>query len=228
MPEKIYYSDEEWDKLTDIVFRMRASDPVPALTTLVERAMSQMPRKRKLTTQTLGPLLERLSEKMQNLLDAERRISVLTAQLQTAQKDHTTREQVLKSLTDNEIVSLFGPRVLHKVAEILTKPVVEQVCNVTSVAPKRKAVFKVGIVGLKNEGQRHDLDNKTDLNVSVISIEPFDRHPPVCDLYIVWTDFVSHGSSDHIPSPVFHSGGLNRMAGMINQRYDEWRKTFQS
>jgi hypothetical protein len=125
---------------------------------------------------------------------------------------------------------MFGPRVLHKVAEILTKPVVEQVCNVECVAPvaKRKTVFKVGIVGLKSAGQRHDLDNKTELNVSVIGIESFDKHPPVCDLYIVWTDFVAHGAYNHISNYVSFTGGLNKMAELINQRYHAWRKTYES
>ena len=200
----IRYEAEEWDQLFDIVWKMRMKDQQSALKTLVDRAMAQMPRKRKM--QSFEPLLERFTMRMKQLeADAERGHRL--AQMPKG----TTREEVIKSLTDEELVSLFGKRVLGQLIKNLEKKVIRPVPtdDPESVVLRKP---KVCIYGLRG-AQLHHLQEKLP-DVDLISVEQFQA-PPKSEATIAWIDFIRHGS--YPTHATRYSGGLEGMARLITE-----------
>lgn len=206
----IRYEAEEWDQLFEIVWKMRMKDQQSALKTLVDRAMAQMPRKRKM--QSFEPLLERFAMRMEQLeADAERGHRL--AQMPKG----TTREEVIKSLTDEELVSLFGKRVLGQLIKNLEKKVIHPVRVDDDPArmgptPPILRKPKVCIYGLRG-AQLHHLQEKLP-DVDLISVEQF-QVPPKSEATIAWIDFIRHGS--YPVHATRYSGGLEGMVRLITE-----------
>lgn len=110
--ERIVWTDEEWEKLADLVVRMRLNDPVPALYTLANKAMDSFPsdRRRKIQGAAfLGPLPELVSNKFKELQHAAEQ----AVKLQQRLDESRTAEEILESLSDTEIIRLYGERFLN-------------------------------------------------------------------------------------------------------------------
>lgn len=226
--EKVRYDSAEWDKLADIIFTMRKNNPASALASFVKKAMSQMPpdRRRVLTIQTLGPIIERLKAKYRDLDQLAAKAESLDEALTDIRSRSLTRQNVIQSFTDDELVSLFGQRVLRRMADQMDEPVVEpSTWSVTQIndgevwkpGPKK---LVIGVLGLKNESQRLLLQNQLGDDYEVRILNPGDKSH--CDLFVVWTRFVSHADSEKYKSnnTVYHHGGLNTMAQLIQEETD--------
>lgn len=111
--QRIYWTDQEWDNLAHIVFKMRLNHLEESITVLVGRAMEQIPpeRRRKfISVQSMQPLVRRLhalSEKMQK--DAA---EVDGYRQRITNYKEVKPEDVLNGLSDEEVVSRFSDRVL--------------------------------------------------------------------------------------------------------------------
>ena len=111
---KVEWSDEEWDRLADLIESMRRNNPEPPLSVLITRALAQFPqdRRRKLVgVKSMEPLTKRLKERSQILLDAKtdkEKLVFKMAQMQEA----PSKDEILAGLTDEEVVEMFSQRVL--------------------------------------------------------------------------------------------------------------------
>ena len=223
--EKVRYDSAEWDKLADIIFTMRKNNPASALASLAKKAMSQMPpdRRRVLTIQTLGPIIERLKAKYRDLDQLAAKAESLDEALTDIRSRSLTRQNVIQSFTDDELVSLFGQRVLRRMADQMDEPVVEPSTwsvtheEVWKPGPKK---LVIGVLGLKNESQRLLLQNQLGDDYEVRILNPGDKSH--CDLFVVWTRFVSHADSEKYKdnNTLYHHGGLNTMAQLIREETD--------
>lgn len=225
MADHIRYTVEEWDKLADIIFTMRKNNPACALATLAKKAMSQMPpdRRRVLTVQTLGPIIDRLKERYRDLDQLAAKAESLDEALTDIRSRSLTRQNVIQSFTDDELVSLFGQRVLRRMADQMDEPVVEPSTWSVTVEganevwkPGSKRVV-VGVLGFKNESQRLLLQNQLGDNYEVRRLNTLTNQ--ICNLYVVWTRFVSHADSEKYKgnNTLYHHGGLNTMAQLIRE-----------
>ena len=105
MAEKVKWTDEEYDRLADIVFAMRLANPEPPLVTLINQAMGQFSEHRRRKIQAVNnvtPLLARLE--------------VLLAKFRVSQAENESlRGRLVAAETspdDDEVLRLYGPRVL--------------------------------------------------------------------------------------------------------------------
>lgn len=226
--DRVRYTKEEWDKLADIIFSMRKNNPASALATLAKKAMSQMTpdRRRELTVQTLGPIIDRLKERYRDLDQLAAKAESLDEALTDIRSRSLTRQDVIKSFTDDELVSLFGQRVLRRMADQMGEPVVEAPGSYTvSVTHKpTPPAAKVGVLGFKNESQRAIVQAQLGDGYDVRTLHP--ESASLCDLYVVWTRFVSHADSAKIRDMsgndlVYHHGGLETMAQLIREELDD-------
>jgi hypothetical protein len=113
------WTDEEWDKLAELVWRGRKNDPAESILTLVEKAQSQFPVERRRTINArslLGPLCTRLTAidertdaaSPKRLRELEEGIVKLQEQLKTS-----TPHNVIANLTDTQIKLYFTERLLN-------------------------------------------------------------------------------------------------------------------
>lgn len=230
---KVRWTDEEWDQLASIVYLMRKNDPVPALASLVDRAMSQFPadRRRSLTAQTMGPLVERLKTIHNDLRERADRCDILEDRLETYERETQTREEILSSISDEELLNRYGNRILlklldtyyaHKSSALLSQEipraslthleVIED--NRPPTAPERKR--KVVIIGPVGD-QKNILQRK----LSQYDLHCYKESPgslPSADLYIQWIDFTNHTIQGLPSNHVKFTGGLTRMVELIKER----------
>ena len=139
---RIDWTDAEWDHLADLVESMRRNNPEPPLSCLITRALAQFPkeRRRKLTgTKQMEPLVNRLKERYQTLTSAKDDLERLLQKV-AEQESAPSKQEILESLTDDEIVQNFSQRVLDALvpAEIFayfpTEALLESIPNSTLIA----------------------------------------------------------------------------------------------
>lgn len=214
MVERIFYTDEEWDTLAEIVYKMRKKNPVSALKTLVDAAMKQMPKDRQRKITNFGPIAERIRLLDEAVTTQAERAYMLEAQLETLKGKSVTRADVLSSLTDFELVSMFGSRILNLCLEKLKVAVV----NVDVAAPaerKTERPPRVGVVGLLPKQYRIVSDALP--GIEIVDIDQHTSNLPLCDWYILWIDFVRHGSLN--AKHTRYSGGVQGLIKLIQERY---------
>jgi len=110
---RIYWSEKEWDQLAELVFAMRRNHPEQSVSALVNRAQKQFPEDRRrtgLSNHAIRPLLDRLRALDSRLREAQDEAASLRARI-AIYDGIETRDQVLSSLTDDEILR-FGDRLL--------------------------------------------------------------------------------------------------------------------
>jgi len=115
----VRWTEEEWDRLAELVHAMRRNSP-DSIATLANRAQKQFPQDRQrpgcLTTAALQPLIERIQQKDRDLQEKAEKCEECQAKLTFFEDAPATKEELLDSLTDEEIVQRFLPRVLHVMA----------------------------------------------------------------------------------------------------------------
>jgi hypothetical protein len=113
----IRWTDEEWDQLAQLVWRMRKNDPGATLVSLSQRAIEQFPRARQrdiTSSQQLKPLLNRLSEIDESMSTSVRQIIPrLQEEIKDLRENRHTREELIQTMTDDEILHHFKGRVLE-------------------------------------------------------------------------------------------------------------------
>ena len=188
---------------------------------------SSMPpdRRRELTVQTLGPIIDRLKGRYRDLDQMAAKAESLDEALTDIRQRSLTRQDVIKSFTDDELVSLFGQRVLRRMADQMDTPVVDAPGSYTVSVTHEPAppIAKVGVLGFKNESQREIVQAQLGDGYDVRTLHPDSGSH--CDLYVVWTRFVSHADSAKIRAMsgndlVYHHGGLETMAQLIREELD--------
>jgi len=123
----VSWSDEEWDQLAVLVWRARKNDPSETLIGLVKKVMVQFPEHRRRTIRVLNeikPLVERLQAcdaKIETVSDDLEFSKLRIAELESQQQKIPSRDEILGTLTDEEILQHYGERVLnlHSPDEIL-------------------------------------------------------------------------------------------------------------
>lgn len=114
----VKWDAEEWEVLAEQVHLERTKRPKEPLTRLCERAQTQIKqrdpswRERKLQSPNLEPLLPRLREIDKRRAACETEVAELRDKLHSLQAKES-REEVLDSLTDEEVVIYFGKRVIQ-------------------------------------------------------------------------------------------------------------------
>ena len=231
----VRWTEEEWDELSAIVFLMRRNDPIPPLTVLVERAVKQFPedRRRKITTPNqIEPLLVRLKALNDDLRNRADKADMLEDRLETFERETQSREDILSSISDEELLNRYGNRILLKLldtyhaqraASLLPQEIprastnqLEQIVedNRPPKAPERKR--KVVIVGPRGD-QKNILQRK----LSEYDLHCYKESPgslPKADLYIQWIDFTNHTVQGLPSEHIKFTGGLNRMVELIKNR----------
>lgn len=117
----IRWTEEEWDKLAELVLAMRRNSP-DAIATLANRAQKQFPKTRQrpgiLTTAALKPLIDRVQRQERELQQKAEKCDELAAKLSFHEGAPSTREEILETLDDDELCSRFLPRLLQIAAPV--------------------------------------------------------------------------------------------------------------
>ncbi len=164
----IRWSDAEWDMLAELVNAMRRNSP-DSIATLANRAQKQFPRDRQrpgiLTTVALQPLVERIQKMDRAIREKAEKCDEFAAKL-TFFENVPTREQVLQSVTEEELRTHFVPGVLQMLAP----------ADVLSAFPAEVLLEAIGtadLAGLAVKRMVRDMLNRP-VNVSVQM--PEQRH----------------------------------------------------
>ena len=121
---RVGWSEEEWEHLTDLVEKMRRNNPEPPLAVLINRAQAQIPaeRRRKLNgSKAMQPIVDRLKERLAALVSSKEEYEKLLHKV-ADQKEAPTKEEILATLTDEEITQNFSQKILDSLSpyEIFT------------------------------------------------------------------------------------------------------------
>ena len=115
----VRWSEEEWDKLAEIVCPMRKNYP-DSIATLANRAQKQFPQDRQrpgiLTTAQLQPLVERIQRRERGEQGKAEKCDQLAAKLTFFEGVPSTRQELLTTLGDDEIRQHFLPRLYQMMA----------------------------------------------------------------------------------------------------------------
>ena len=115
----VAWTEEEWDQLAKTVWLARKNDPSETLIGLVKKVMFQFPERRRRTIRVLNeikPLVERLQaidEKSKSVADDLEFSKLRIAEMELNQQKTPTREEVLATLPDEEILQRYRQQVLH-------------------------------------------------------------------------------------------------------------------
>lgn len=227
---RIFWTEEEWDHLAELVYPMRIKYLHEPLTTIVNRAIKQLPkdRQRKLAANTVEPLIERIQEIHRRVQNQAKQAKAMQDRLQTYQSRQLNREEILDSLTDEEVLERFGYRMILKQLDILSQYKAMQYAHglaaremakatpVPANTNSKKQKPKVGIMGLKGD-QLHIMQRKLE-EFHIVDMIP-RRKPPTCDIYIIWTDYASHHTYEDVPNPKLYTGGLSNMVNFIRSQF---------
>jgi hypothetical protein len=118
--QRIVWSDEEWERLTLLVWHARKNDPSENLVGLVNKVMAEFPNDRKQTIHSLNevePLIEQLKAHDQKILNVFQDLedaNIHIELLEEERKNVPSRDQVLNSLTNEEVTYNFRQRVLDQ------------------------------------------------------------------------------------------------------------------
>jgi len=118
--QRIVWSYEEWERLTLLVWHARKNDPSENLVGLVNKVMAEFPNDRKQTIHSLNevePLIEQLKAHDQKILNVFQDLedaNIHIELLEEERKNVPSRDQVLNSLTNEEVTYNFRQRVLDQ------------------------------------------------------------------------------------------------------------------
>lgn len=116
----IVWSDEEWDCLMLLVWHARKNDPSETLVGLVNKVMPEFPNDRRQTIHSsneVEPLIEKLKAHDQKILDIVQDLEDAKIHIELLEEDRKkipSRDEVLNSLTNEEVSDNFRQRVLDQ------------------------------------------------------------------------------------------------------------------
>lgn len=194
-PQKGNLTDEDWEQLSEKVFEAIINHPGDRLGDVLikigNKMMSQLPpaKQKKLTKGNFGKLVDNIEKRIAELLEADTLAEQLTIKLQSIEES-PKREDVLQSLTDEEILS-FKKRFLELITpdEILStvpeETVLESIPTSTLIGRSfQRAVEMIqesnnGLTGalnkLKEEIERKQVPQKSITAETAVSYVPLPR-----------------------------------------------------
>jgi len=112
---KIFWTDDDWDRLAEIVWKMKATS-TDCLSRIASLAQKQFPQNRQrpgiLTVKSLKPLVKRIRAKEEETRELADRAGALAAQVTFFQGVPATKQEIITSLTDDEVRQHFFGRFL--------------------------------------------------------------------------------------------------------------------
>jgi hypothetical protein len=112
---KVFWDENDWDRLADIVWKMKATS-TDGLARIASLAQKQFPQKRQrpgiLTVSLLKPLVQRIRKMEEEMREQAERAGALAAQVTFFQGVPATKQEIITSLTDDEIRQHFFGRFL--------------------------------------------------------------------------------------------------------------------
>jgi len=161
---RIRWTDEEWDKLADLIWTMRRKDPNPPLLQLINRAQMQLPegRRRNINTGRQEPLLVRLKQKDQAIADEAAEAGRLRDRIEGL-KQAPDKQAILENLNDDEIDLLFKSKVLDLTTpeEIFSHFSMEHLLG--GIPISKLAALTIERTLASVDGQNQDMANLTSL-----------------------------------------------------------------
>lgn len=118
--KRVQWTDAEWEQVAETVYHTRLSDPGPNLLTLINRAVSTLPKARQrkvLTVTNAQPLLALLEEKYKALKACEREIQSCRDRMEHLNGQYKDPEQIMAELSDQEVWNRFGDRIMNFVPQ---------------------------------------------------------------------------------------------------------------
>ena len=118
--QSVVWTDEEWERLTLLVWHARKNDPSENLVGLVNKVMSEFPNDRRQTIHSSNevyPLIEKLKDHDQKILNTVQDLEdakIHIELLEEERKNVPSRDQILSSLTNEEVSHNFRQRVLDQ------------------------------------------------------------------------------------------------------------------
>ena len=224
---RIYYSDEEWDKLTSVVYTMRINNPLEPLTTLVNRAVMQMPedRRRLFTVQNIQPIVDRLVViNQQTRSDAEswrnNRQRLLTP---------ITPEVLMSNISDTMLLAEVRRRMERVAVRPAPAPVAPAAATQAQAPASRcdlvtpsRTVITTNMLPSQYARLKAKLPEEKILLVKDNSY----KIPESADLYVSWGKFSSHSLRDRLKATAQktgakfcdYTGGTAKLPEFIRQR----------
>ena len=201
---QISWEDLEWDQLADLVWRARKNDPTETLIGLVKKVMPQFPENRRRNIRVLKeiePLQERLQKRDEAILAALEDFEIAKlriVELEDSQKNIPSRDEVLGTLTDEEILHHYGQRVLHLYSpdEILRQYPHEVLLSNVQPAELAAHTIKVGVEMF--------VENQRELVIAVRELTATVRQQPQ-------PRTTTHGNKPPIPMPRPITGKLPKV-----------------
>ncbi len=112
---KVFWDENEWDRLADMVWKMKATS-TDGLARIASLAQKQFPQNRQrpgvLTVGSLQPLVKRIRAMEEETREKAERADQLAAQVTFFQGVPKTKQEIISSLTDDEIRENFFGRFL--------------------------------------------------------------------------------------------------------------------
>lgn len=112
----IRWTEDEWDRLADGVCKTRKNSP-DSIASIANRLQRQFPRDRQrpgiLTTAALQPLVERVQKREREEQEKAAKCEQLAAKLTFFEGVASTRQELLTTLSDDEICQHFQPRLVQ-------------------------------------------------------------------------------------------------------------------
>jgi hypothetical protein len=115
----VRWTDEEIDKLADMVLSMRTKDPGATVVSMVKRAQKQLPegRQRKITGNLhIKAILDRIAALDREVRLKAEKCSEVESKLSFLTDLPADRDQLLDSLDDEELLERFSPRLLQLIS----------------------------------------------------------------------------------------------------------------
>ncbi len=217
---KVFWSDAEEERFLEILLPLYVRNPGVQFKQLCLKAMAQMPKDRQRSLQSVffQRIIPKLKERTVELLELPDEVSRLRDRVHTTREQTTTKEDVLSSMTDWEVVTRFGSTIMGKLMQLLidraleTAPLSAKLGNTHVGAPIVRKT-RVGVVGV--EGKRVGQLQRKLPEVEIVEVPPRVKAPPQCELYVVWVNFVAHTAYANVPNPVLVKGGINTLADRI-------------
>lgn len=228
MAERIYWNEEEVQRLCEITFGIHTSNPQITLVQCLNKAMGMIPphRRRKIQTLTMVPwLIDYVRHQHHELKEYRKRV------IASEPPPPPSVEEVLLKATIPQIVSVLTTKLLGVSAEtqrVLTE--MRQQFQALAAgqgaaqpqAPRRR---KLVIIGLK-PNQANEVTERfrtEDIEIQCIEANKYTGLPK-CDSVLCMTGFVDHSTYEAAktarPDMVHVNGGVTSLVNRIREYVD--------
>jgi hypothetical protein len=223
----IRWTEDEWTKLVDSVIAIRRNQPELTLVEIVRKSQEQWSYDRRRDIRSVHQVLElipRMQVREASIEEMELEIESMRDRLDTLSR-RPGREQILASLSEEEIVARFARTVLNRLAASLLRPaeVVQPPATSQPVLLPRPVQTRVALLGLRDDQHQIVAGLLSDLKMIFVDKNRQDNCLPQVDYCVIWTKFAPHSycslARRQLPAEriILHSGGIQRMVAKIRE-----------